>query len=50
MSDLEDLDGDTLHERAYDAFDRGQLREASRLFTTLLQREPDTLAITTCRG
>lgn len=29
-----------LHEAAYDAFDAGQLREASRLFASLLERDP----------
>jgi hypothetical protein len=31
----------SLHKRAYAAWDRGELREASRYFGELLQREPD---------
>lgn len=36
---LEDRDTETLHNSAYEAFEQGQLRQASALFAALLQRD-----------
>ncbi|WP_147653654.1 tetratricopeptide repeat protein [Vulcaniibacterium gelatinicum] len=45
-----ELDTDTLHERAYEAFDHGRLHEASRLFAALLARAPDEATYHYMRG
>ncbi|KRA20401.1 MULTISPECIES: hypothetical protein [unclassified Lysobacter] len=48
--DHRDLDIETLHQRAYDAFDAGRLKDSSTLFAELLRREPDAAHYHYMRG
>lgn len=41
LATLSKLKNRSLHKRAYAAWDQGELREPSRYFAELLQREPD---------